>query len=91
MLEAYRMLPGQRGFADFLVGSTNPGTYLAHVSEAFSRNHRWDSWQGWRDSWRRRELELAPMFLFYTSLYSAVIAILVVWMVQRFDRAAGRA
>jgi ABC-type transport system involved in multi-copper enzyme maturation permease subunit len=87
MAQEYHMISREREFADFLIGCTNPGTYLAHVSEALSRDH---AWEGWRDNWRRRELTLAPMFLVYTSLYSFVIVGLVAWMVQRFDRAAGR-
>jgi hypothetical protein len=69
------------------VGCTNPGTYLAHVSEPLSRDRAWD---GWRESWNNREIKLGEMFIVYATLYSTLIVGLVVWMVQRFDRAAGR-
>jgi len=88
MLQAYHMLPGGSGdLAEWIVGCTNPFAYLAHVSEPLSRNIRWE---GWQDHWRTQEAELLPKFVLYAGLYGTVIVGLVVWMIQRFDRAAGR-
>jgi ABC-type transport system involved in multi-copper enzyme maturation permease subunit len=87
MLQAYHVVLEQREYADFIVGCTNPGTYLAHVSEPLARDRHWD---GWRETWNARERELLPMFLVYSGIYSSLIVGLVVWMIHRFDRAAGR-
>ena len=87
MLEAYHLFYGARGNAEMIVGCTNPGIYLAHISEPLSRHYGWDGRQDWG---RSRELELLPMFLIYSGLYSTLIVGLVVWMIQRFDRSAGR-
>jgi ABC-type transport system involved in multi-copper enzyme maturation permease subunit len=87
MMQAYHVLPFDKDFAEFIVGCTNPGTYLAHVSDPLSRDVRWE---GWQESWNNRERELLPMFSVYAGAYIALIAGLVFWMVHRFDRAAGR-
>ena len=85
MFQAYHVF-GQGEFAETLVGSTNPGSYLVLVSEPLGRDRPWHSYERWTS----RERELAPMFVTYASIYSAVIVGLVLWMIQRFDRAAGR-
>jgi hypothetical protein len=86
MLEAYHVF-GTGKFAEFLVGCTNPGTYLSHVSEALSRD---SMWEGWRESWDQRGRELLPTFTIYAGVYSGAVVGLAAWMIQRFDRAAGR-
>ena len=69
------------------MGATNPGTYLAHVSETLSNSYHWD---GWREHVLSRERELIPKFLTFVGFYSTLAAGLMLWMVHRFDRATGR-
>jgi ABC-type transport system involved in multi-copper enzyme maturation permease subunit len=87
MFESYRLFFHRGEFAEVFVACTNPGTYLAHVSEPLARSYRWE---GWHETWRSRELELLPSFLIYTGIYASVIVGLVLLMVRRFDRSAGR-
>lgn len=85
MMQSFRILPSDPDVAGFIVASSNPGTYLAHVSGAVGRpiaRIRWDD-AGWED-------EHLSAFRVYGAGYSAVIVGLVFWMVHRFDRAAGR-
>jgi ABC-type transport system involved in multi-copper enzyme maturation permease subunit len=87
MLDAYNLFFGRGEVAEFLIGCTNPGTYLAHLSEPLSRD---TYWEGWQEDWDRRGRDLLPTFTIYSGVYVAAIAGLAVWMVQRFNRAAGR-
>jgi ABC-type transport system involved in multi-copper enzyme maturation permease subunit len=86
MLEAYHVF-GRGDFAEVLVGCSNPGTYLVHISEPLLRSYRWE---GWEETWREKERRLAGQFLVYVGIYSSLIVGLVVWMIHRFDRSAGR-
>jgi len=87
MLEAYHVFFDRGAFAEILVGFTNPGTYLAHISETLVRNYRWE---GWEETYRAKERGLVGQFLVYAGIYSSLIVGLVVWMIRRFDRSAGR-
>jgi ABC-type transport system involved in multi-copper enzyme maturation permease subunit len=86
MLEAYHVFT-RGAFAETLVACSNPGTYLAYISEPLARSYRWE---GWQETWNARERELMPLFAVYAGVYGSLIVGLVVWMIQRFDRAAGR-
>jgi ABC-type transport system involved in multi-copper enzyme maturation permease subunit len=87
MLQSNHVVLGRTEFADTLVGCSNPGTYLAHVSDPLSRSYRWE---GWQEARRVRESQLVPMFFIYSGIYSTMIVGLVLWMIHRFDRLAGR-
>jgi ABC-type transport system involved in multi-copper enzyme maturation permease subunit len=87
MLQEYRIISHNRDFAEIFFRCTNPGAYLAYVSEPLSRSYRSD---GWRDHVTREELMLETMFGTYAAGYSTLIVGLVLWMIQRFNRAAGR-
>jgi ABC-type transport system involved in multi-copper enzyme maturation permease subunit len=87
MFQSYRVFPTSVDYAEYIVGSTNPGTYLVVVSDAFSRSGRWE---GWREGLNSQVRELVPMFLVYVGSYSALVVGLILWMVHRFDRATGR-
>jgi ABC-type transport system involved in multi-copper enzyme maturation permease subunit len=87
MLEGFHVLPRGEDYAEFIIGVTNPGTYLVYLSELLERSYRWD---GWSSHMQRKTEKFWSMFVIYAPLYAALIGGLVVWMNQRFDRATGR-
>jgi ABC-type transport system involved in multi-copper enzyme maturation permease subunit len=87
MLQSFAVFSRDREFAEFLIGMTNPAMYMAHVSGPLARGYSSYRGGGWQ---AERELELWPMFMVYLGLYGGLVSALVVWLIRRFDRAAGR-
>jgi ABC-type transport system involved in multi-copper enzyme maturation permease subunit len=87
MLQGYEVISRQSKFAESVIGYTNPGRYLAYVSEPLSHHYRGE---GWSQYWRRQEEELVPLFGVYFGVYLGAILSLIFWLIRRFDRSAGR-
>lgn len=87
MLQSFHVFPTNTDFAEFIIGATNPGVFLVHISEGFSRSY---GWEGWQEHYRSREREMIPIYLSYVGFYSTLVAGLLLWMVHRFDRSTGR-
>ena len=88
MLEGFRVLPRDGDYAEYFIGVTNPGTYLVYLSDLLSRSYHWNaSGSQWLIEKTNRFWD---KFEFFVALYGVLIAGLVAWIHQRFDRAAGR-
>jgi ABC-type transport system involved in multi-copper enzyme maturation permease subunit len=87
VLEGFDVWPHQRRVAEHVIGVTNPGTYLVHWSDLMEQRHHWE---GWKNRHLESVARLWPMFELYLALYGTLIVGLIVWMLHRFDRAAGR-
>lgn len=87
ILEGFRVFPRGEDYAEIVIGITNPGTYLVHLSEILERTYHWD---GWQSHLKGRREKLWTTFELHAPLYAVLIGGLVVWMNHRFDRATGR-
>jgi ABC-type transport system involved in multi-copper enzyme maturation permease subunit len=71
----------------FVIGCTNPVLFMAHVSQSLVESSRWEGRQQYLMA---EEEKFWPMFQVYVGFYSALIGLIIVWMMRGFDRATGR-
>lgn len=87
MLESFRVIPRRGDLAENIICCTNPAVFMIHVSEVLERSYYYEGWKIYVSGRERKILEFFPI---YVAVYAALIALLVAWMVRRFDRIAGR-